>query len=287
MEDLEDEAQYGALPFDYYVIEHWPEGIKESPQKWEQLAWKYQELSLIARFVWLPTRLLSCDFILIFNQSYHDRAHMVLAQINSSGFTEEQIEILNTHQSIHERNICASQAGSMQTVWLRTCYDKDLSEKYEDMKAEGTIEADIGSNRYLDDSSRYAFDDGTPDHWRQVLTRVPGITDLMGIDEERGFLEYRSCQNIDEVRAQCEELENEEDRSLALKELEFQVVVYLLDREAIETGLIKMLWLDEHSCCIWDNRIHPDTVEWLAVAFLGATRLSEMNSSGRGSLITQ
>ncbi|KAF4772527.1 hypothetical protein HAV15_012143 [Penicillium sp. str.  len=79
-EDLEEGAQYGALPFDYYVT------------------------------------------------SYHDRARIVLA------------------------------------VWLRTCYDKDLSEKYEDMKAEGEIEAEIGPNRYLDDSNRYAFNDGTPDY---------------------------------------------------------------------------------------------------------------------------
>ncbi|CRL30821.1 unnamed protein product [Penicillium camemberti] len=36
-------------------------------------------------------------------------------------------------------------------------------------------------------------------------------------------------------------LEDEGDRALALKELEFQVVMYLLDREAIKSGLIKML----------------------------------------------
>ncbi|KAJ6139158.1 hypothetical protein N7471_005644 [Penicillium samsonianum] len=266
MEDLEEGAQYGALPFDYYVIEHWPEGIKESPQQWEQLVWKYQELSLIDRF------------------RYHDRARLVLAQINSPDFTSEQIRILNIHQSIHERNICANQEGSMQTVWLRTCYDEDLSEKYEDIRAEGEIEPEIGSNRYLDDSNRYAFDD-----WRQILVRVPGITDFMGIDNERGVLKYRSCQNDDEIRAQCEELEDEEDRALALKELEFQVVVYLLDREAIETGLIKMLWLGEHGNSIWENRVHPYTVERLAAAFLGATRLSEMSGegSGRGSLISR
>ncbi|KAJ5430990.1 hypothetical protein N7445_008722 [Penicillium cf. griseofulvum] len=155
------------------------------------------------------------------------------------------------------------------------------------MKAEGEIEAGIGSNRYLDDSNRYAFDDGTPDHWRQVLVRVPGITDFMGIDDERGVPKYQSCQNDDEIRAQCEELEDEKGRVLALKELEFQVVVYLLDRGAIETGLIKMLWLDKYGSSAWENQVHPYTVERLAAALLGATRLSEMSggSSGRGSLI--
>ncbi|KAJ5134848.1 hypothetical protein N7526_006213 [Penicillium atrosanguineum] len=201
-EDLKEGAQYGALPFDYYVTEHWPKGVKENPQQWEQLAWKYQDLSLIDRFVWFLGRV--------------PRLHT------------------NTR-------------------------------------------------------NRYAFDDGTPDHWRQVLGRLPGITDFMGIDNERGVLKYRSCQNDDEIRAQCEELEDEKYRALALKELEFQVVVYLLDREAIETGLIKMLWLDEHGNSAWENRVEPSTVEPLAVAFLGATQLSEMSggSSGRGSLIRQ
>lgn len=175
----------------------------------------------------------------------------------------------------------------MQTVWLRTCYDENLSEKYEEMKAEGKIDAEIGPNRYLDDSNRYAFDDGTPNHWRQVLIRVPGITDFMGIDDERGVLKYRSCRKDDEIRAQYEELDDGEERTLVLKELEFQVVVYLLDRKAIEMGSIKMLWLDEHGNSAWENRVEPSTIEPLAVAFLDCTQLSEMpgGSSGGGSLI--
>jgi hypothetical protein len=57
----------------------------------------------------------------------------------------------------------------------------------------------------------------------------------------------------------------------------FQVVVYLLDREAIKTGLIKMLWLDEHGSSAWENRVEPSTIESLTVAFLSATPLSEMS----------
>lgn len=175
----------------------------------------------------------------------------------------------------------------MQTVWLRTCYDEDLSEKHEEMKTEAEIEAEIGPNRYLDDRNRYTFDDGMPGHWRKVLVRVPCITDFMGIDDDRGVLKYRSCLNDDETRAQYEELDDEEERNLALKELEFQVVVYLLDREAIETGLIKMLWLDEHGNTAWENRVEPYTVERLAVAFLSTTQLREISSgtSGQDSLI--
>jgi hypothetical protein len=155
------------------------------------------------------------------------------------------------------------------------------------MKTEGEIDAEIGRNRYLDDSNRYAFDDRTPDHWRQVLARVPGITDFMGIDDDRGVLKYRSWKNDEEIRAQYEDLDDEEEKTLALKELEFQVVLYLLDRVAIETGLIKMLWLDEHGSSAWENRVETSTIEPLAVAFLGCTQLSEISGGryGRGSLV--
>jgi hypothetical protein len=68
-DEFEEGAEYGALPFDYYIAvslfltckfisahakqDHWPEGLEESPQKWEELVWKYQALSLMDRYVWL------------------------------------------------------------------------------------------------------------------------------------------------------------------------------------------------------------------------------------------
>jgi hypothetical protein len=155
------------------------------------------------------------------------------------------------------------------------------------MRDEG--ETEITPARYLDDSNRYAFDDGSSDHWRQALVRVPGITDFRGIGDDADVLTYRSGKNDEEIRAQCEEIEDEESRILAFIELEFQVVVYLLDREAIETGLIKMLWLDEHGNSVWENRVDPSSLEGLAGAFLSCIRLSEITggNSGRGSLISR
>ncbi|OQE39092.1 hypothetical protein PENCOP_c007G03819 [Penicillium coprophilum] len=173
----------------------------------------------------------------------------------------------------------------MQTVWLRPCYDEDPNEKYKVMRAE----AEVTCDRYLDDNTRYAFDDGSPDCWRQVLVRVPGITDFMGIDSDRDALQYRSGQNEDELRAQREELEDEGYRTLALKQLEFQAVIYLLNREAIKTGLVKMLWLDEHDYSAWKNRVAPSCLGALAGAFLSCIQLDEITggTSGRGSMITR
>ncbi|KAJ5248612.1 hypothetical protein N7468_000063 [Penicillium chermesinum] len=150
------------------------------------------------------------------------------------------------------------------------------------MRADGADESTLF--RCLDDRNRYAFDD-----WRQVLVRVPGITDFRGVAYDGDVLTYYSGKNDKEMRAQCEEIEDEDSRSLALAELEFQVVVYLLDREAIETGLIKMLWVDEHGNSAWENRVEPSSLNALSGALMNGIRLDEIagGDSGRGSLISR
>jgi hypothetical protein len=66
-EDLKKEAQYGRLAFDNFALvrtppptslphltsqEHWSnDPSKTSEQKWEELVWEYQKLTLIQRWV--------------------------------------------------------------------------------------------------------------------------------------------------------------------------------------------------------------------------------------------
>ncbi|KAJ5802086.1 uncharacterized protein N7503_004536 [Penicillium pulvis] len=221
---------------------------------------------------------------------YQSRADFKVTDLANglpSDLTNDQTKVLSIHQSNYERNICANLDTGIQKIWLRTCYDEDLNEEYENMRADG--EDGITLFRCLDDSNRYAFDDGSLDHWRQVLVRVPGITDFRGVGYDGDVLTYHSGKNDEEMRAQCAEIEDEESRGLALTELEFQVVVCLLDREAIETGLIKILWLDEHGSSAWENRVEPSSLNSLSGAFMNGIRLDEITggNSGRGSLISR
>ena len=90
--------------------------------------------------------------------------------------------MLVTHQTAHEWNISLVSCAGWQAVWLRTCYDPDLAEKYEEMKRESAVPGwGFSGNKVLDDPSRYDFDDSSGDPWRQVLVRVPGITDCRGV----------------------------------------------------------------------------------------------------------
>lgn len=129
--------------------------------------------------------------------------------------------MLATYQTAHERNISLVSCAGLHAVWLRTCYDPDLAEKYEEMKRESAVPGLAASgNKILDDPSRYDFEDGS------------NIQHISGQDDE-------------EMVAEAQESE-EQWRELSLAQLRIQAGLYLLDREAIESGLIKILWLDEH-----------------------------------------
>ncbi|PKY07643.1 hypothetical protein P168DRAFT_295373 [Aspergillus campestris IBT 28561] len=259
-EHLELDAEYGALAFDCYVVDHWKDDSpEESQQQWERLVWEYQRLSLKER------------------NKYHHRTQSIPMEI-----TPTHVQILRTHQTIYERNLGIPNCTGIQTVWLRTCYDADVAEKYADMKADAYVIGD----KVLDDPARYAF----AEDWRMVLGRMPGITDFWGLSDQNGdgaMLKYRSGLDDGAIRAQYERIEDADAQTLALKALEFQALLYLVDREAIETGLIKLLWLDEHGCSAWENRVAPASMYQLAGALLGATGLGELTQGNatRGCLI--
>ncbi|RLL93600.1 hypothetical protein CFD26_102089 [Aspergillus turcosus] len=273
-ETLEDKADYGRLPFDIFISERWDhDAAADSEQEqWERLVWEWQKLTLVERW------------------PYQQRAE---SEISPPEISEEIKRVLATHQTVHERNISLVSSDGWQTVWLRTCYDPDLADKYEEMKGRSDVPGwGVSENKILDDPTRYNFDDGSKDSWRRVLVRVPGITDFHGIIDQNGDgsdLQYKSGQNDEFMVAQAEEESEEDWRDLARAELKIQAGLYLLDREAIESGFIKTLWLDEHGDVAWDNRLDPFTsnLDGLTMALLSATSLVELtNYDGtRGALI--
>ncbi|KAF7176521.1 hypothetical protein CNMCM7691_002839 [Aspergillus felis] len=269
---LENDADFGRLPFDMFISvvqERWDTNAAgDSQEQWERLVWEWQKLTLLERW------------------PYQHRDELSPPEIS-----EEIRRVLATHQTLHERNISLVSSDGLQTVWLRTCYNPDLTSKYEELKQRSVPGWRGSGNKILDDPTRYDFDDGSEDSWRRVLVRVPGITDFHGLidmDGDGSNMQYKSGQN-DEFRVAQAEESAEVWRDLALAELKIQAGLYLLDREAIESGLIKILWLDEHGNIAWHNRLDPSTsdLEGLMMALLSATSLVELAGydGTRGSLI--
>ncbi|KAL4902111.1 hypothetical protein BDW74DRAFT_187067 [Aspergillus multicolor] len=269
---LEEEADYGRLAFDLFVSERWDHNAnanatRESRDQWEQLVWQWESLTLIERY------------------PYQERAE---SDFGPPELSEEIKRVLATHQTAHERNISLVSSTGWQTVWLRTCYDPSLAARYEQMRSDSEVPRfGVSGDKILDDRTRYDFGDD----WRQVLVRVPGISDFSGVwgeDIGGGSGRYISGQDDEEMIAQAQQGE-ERWRELSLAQLRIQVGLYLLDREAIESGMIKILWLDEHGQVAWENRLDSSrsVLSRLTGCLLNATSLVELASydGTRGAMI--
>lgn len=95
-----------------------------------------------------------------------------------------------------------------------------------------------------------------------MLLRVLGITGSSGVfgpdtDSGGSNIRYISGHDDEEIVAKYLEEGEERWRDFNLAQLRIQTGLYLLDREAIESGLIKILWLDEHGQIAWENRLDP------------------------------
>jgi hypothetical protein len=103
----------------------------------------------------------------------------------------------------------------------------------------------------LDDSNIYSFDGD----WARVLLRLPELCDVVRFANEE----------LHEEREQ--EIEGAED---GMERLSMKVVerLYIVDREALEEGLVKVIWLDCHGECLWNNKIRPEGM----LDFTGAWR---------------
>lgn len=63
--------------------------------------------------------------------------------------------MLATHQTAHERNVSLVSYEGWQTVWLRTCYDPGLADKYEQMKSVSEVPGwGVSGDKILDDPTR-------------------------------------------------------------------------------------------------------------------------------------
>ncbi|PWY95288.1 hypothetical protein BO94DRAFT_508457 [Aspergillus sclerotioniger CBS 115572] len=253
-ETLQPDANYGHLPFDIFLSEQWdPNAAVDNQQQWESLVEEWQQLTLIQRW-----------------------PYQNLAEYSPPNISEAIRSVLATHQTIHERNCSLVTCDGWQTIWLRTCYDPHLENTYAQIKRQSGVPGwGISGNKILDDPTRYNFEDD----WRRVIFCMPGITDFGGVvdmDGEGGDLQYKNVQNDAWM---VEQAEIDADWwNLAHAGLRIQVGVYLVDREAIESGTIKILWLDEHAEVIWENRLDPwvANLEGLTGAHLSTASLAEL-----------
>lgn len=96
-----------------------------------------------------------------------------------------------------------------------------------------------------------------------MLLRCPAIVDT---------IRYRSEETAGRLLEEYDENAEDEDAPGQGEEYKMAVyragrkektMLYLVDEEAVRTGLVKLLWLDIHGRCVWENKIdHSDLFDF-------------------------
>lgn len=98
---------------------------------------------------------------------------------------------------------------------------------------------------------------------------------------DNGIQEFKYCSGLGQL---YEGQDDSSEKSVPVFQASERVraVICLLDREAIIGGYIKIIWLDEHGQCIWDNWAKPSSMSDFVGALVDHHLLYEISPATRG-----
>lgn len=183
------------------------------------------------------------------------------------------LAVSNGRQTQQERTISALRCGAFcdAPLWLRTCYRPELSDRYQALATAAEIGRDgdgsVDSVMILDDDAgRYdaaVMGRDIDDVVATLMNRIPGFCD---------GLQGSVVEDYDDWGGGAE---GEEETPLESASRRTAGLVYLVDEEAVEGHVVKLLWLDVHGRCVWRNRARAEGLMGLAGAFEGGYSLAE------------
>ncbi|KAI1293938.1 hypothetical protein F5Y03DRAFT_326850 [Xylaria venustula] len=218
-------AALGKLPFDIFALEKWDftQPVERDQKQWNRLAQEYLDLDARGR------------------HPYHSDA---VATVTA----DQMNRVLVPHQTVGERNVSARAAeGKFAPVWLRTCYSPELASVYD----QWTVDLEYELNHWsqvLDDEALYA---PFAADWSRLLLRVPGIADTVRYTVEDDGNLWDPAEDYDPPPGPDENYKMPFHEAMIRE----RTILFLIDEEALRDELVKVLWLDIHGVCVWDNRI--------------------------------
>ncbi|KAH8892899.1 hypothetical protein GQ53DRAFT_805800 [Thozetella sp. PMI_491] len=249
-EELNPRAAYGLFAFDQFVLEHFdfeaPASSLADQQQWNTLSHRFLALDAVGRVPYQHRT---------FNLEYCEA-------IDPRFPTTSQIDrAFRPFQTVHERNACtARNVACEHPLWLRTCYDPELEDKYQDLrtKCEACTPYSVDDEEIFEDEALYADRAGgdeteTESGLEALVLRAPMLADV------------RMFYTIEEAEQWAEDVDNDEDEippeMVDIESASKQAwwLVYLVDEEVLRDGkdLVKMMWMNEHGKPVWHNRINP------------------------------
>jgi len=179
--------------------------------------------------------------------------------------TKQVDEIFAPHQTIQERNISRRYNSGWNIVWLRTCYKPSLAQSYAKLAQLSGANIEDGCveslDHVLDNHVLYEFHGLDQEVLDQLLLRIPGLTDGLGILDEYGDgskLIYGSAiyqTDMEGDESHCANGIDTDQELCDIREVANRVqnYVYVADEEAIEKSRVKIWWFDEFGKIIWDS----------------------------------
>jgi hypothetical protein len=173
-------------------------------------------------------------------------------------------------QTVQERKIQPN--GLEDPVWLRTCYNPDLDEAYEELADNAELAEGYSitnSAAVLDNSSLYNFGSD----WTKILTRIPRLCDFVTGSVSEDYNDWEEYKAGDCEMSGLERISRH-----------VHTVVYVVDEDAIKERLVKIMWLDSHGNCVWDNKMKPEGLTALRGGLTGGGSLCEIVADSGGDI---
>lgn len=185
--------------------------------------------------------------------------HLDDSTIQSSSQTDRALRPFQTAQ---ERIICADAASSRkQPVWLRTCYTVAKQSDYDDLvsRADAFSGQGYSIGEELNDAARY----DVKSEWSSVLLQIPSIVDAV-IDGQK------------DKETNDKFMTSSKPGTLAEASAQNSTLIYVVDQEALDEGLVKIKWLGHHGQCVWENKIVPEMLMGFKEALEKGASLTEL-----------
>jgi hypothetical protein len=166
--------------------------------------------------------------------------------------SQEQIEnILRPSQTVQERNVSSHFHAGSPPVLLRTYYGRGSDVRFAfllRLPGQGQDEL-LGATNYdaiLDDAARYDFGDS----WETVYEFLPGLVDgWTDIQDEQARV------GLEEVRLNLCKSDENGGKEVYRKSQQVKSFLFVMDKEATQTGWVRLIWLGETGESVWENRI--------------------------------
>lgn len=186
-------------------------------------------------------------FVLIFQPHWEAAYSLANTPADDSRMpTKEQVNrVLAPHQSILERNLALL---TNDCLWLRTCYESSHASAYAEMTRVILMDAH-DAHRVLDNESLYG---NLCSDLTKLFLRMPQLSDTVA---------YCGIPKTEDLPLDSEPLEDESLVSLHNAMMKEKLVIYVLDKEALQKKMLKVCWFDLRGNIVWWNWISTlDTV---------------------------